>query len=216
MHTLPSLHAFLGIAGVALGMVLLPGPNMVYLVSRSLSQGRRAGLVSLLGVLLGFVGYLVAVTAGIAAVFAAVPVLYTGLKLAGALYLLRLAVHMVRPGGRAVFEARELPPDSPRRLFTMGLLTCLLNPKIALMYLSLLPQFVDPTRGHVGEQSLLLGLTQIAVAVSVNGAIAVGAAGVAGFLSRRPAWLRLQRRLMGTALAVFAVRLATDRSSAAV
>ncbi|GAA2793442.1 LysE family translocator [Kitasatospora paracochleata] len=207
-------HAVLGVAAVATGMVLSPGPNMIYLVSRSIVQGRRAGLVSLAGVATAFLVYLAAVTAGIAALFAVVPVLYTAIKLAGAAYLLRLAWQAVKPGGTAVFAPQQLPPDRPRRLFAMGFLTCLLNPKIAVMYLSLLPQFVVPARGHVAAQSFLLGLTQIAIAVTVNGLIALGAGGIAGFLARRPAWLRIQRYAMGTVLAGLAVRIAADRAKA--
>ncbi|MFJ6620647.1 LysE family translocator [Kitasatospora sp. NPDC091335] len=217
MDTLTSAvdgHAVLGIAAVALGMVLSPGPNMIYLVSRSIAQGRRAGLVSLTGVATGFLVYLVAVTAGVAAVFSVVPALYTAIKLAGAGYLLWLAWQAVKPGGTAVFAPRQLPPDPPRRLFAMGFLTCLLNPKIAIMYISLLPQFVAPERGHVAAQSLVLGLTQIAIAVTVNGLIAVSAGGIAAFLNRRPGWLRIQRYAMGTVLAGLAVHIAADRAKA--
>ncbi|MEU9079407.1 LysE family translocator [Kitasatospora sp. NPDC048538] len=207
-------HAVLGIAAVALGMVLSPGPNMIYLVSRSIAQGRRAGLISLLGVAVGFLVYLVAVTAGVAAVFSVVPALYTGIKLAGAGYLLWLAWKAVKPGGTAVFAPQQLTPDPPRRLFAMGFLTCLLNPKIAIMYISLLPQFVAPERGRVALQSLVLGLTQIAIAVTVNGLIAMSAGGIAAFLNRRPAWLRVQRYAMGTVLAGLAVHIAADRAKA--
>jgi threonine/homoserine/homoserine lactone efflux protein len=209
-----SLHAELGLAAVGLGMVLTPGPNMIYLVSRSVVQGRRAGLISLAGVATGFLVYLVAVTAGIVTVFELVPVLYTVIKLAGAAYLLWLAWKAVRPGGTAVFAPQPLPPDSPRRLYTMGFLTCLLNPKLAILYISLLPQFVDPSRGHVAEQTLLLGLTQIAISVSVNAVIALGAGTIAAFFSRRPSWLKVQRYVMGTVLAGLALHIAADRAKA--
>ncbi|SCF12391.1 Threonine/homoserine/homoserine lactone efflux protein [Micromonospora coriariae] len=208
--------AVLGIALVALGLVLTPGPNMVYLVSRSVAQGRRAGMVSLLGVAAGFGVYLAAAVAGLAAVFVLVPALYAVVKLAGAGYLLWLAWRTLRPGGHSPFTPAPLPPDRARRLFTMGLVTNLLNPKIAILYVSLLPQFVDPARGHVAAQSLLLGLTQIAVALSVNALIVLSAGALAGFFARRPAWLRVQQWVTGTALAALAVRIATDRSRAAI
>jgi threonine/homoserine/homoserine lactone efflux protein len=204
----------LGIAAVALGLVLTPGPNMIYLVSRSITQGRRAGLISLLGVAAGFFVYLVAATAGIATVFALVPTLYTTLKLAGAAYLLWLAWKAVRPGGQSAFAPRALPIDRPRRLFTMGLVTNLLNPKIAILYVSLLPQFVRPGQGHVAEQTLVLGLTQIAVALSLNALIVLSAGSIAGFLATRPAWLRAQRYIMGTVLAGLALRIAAERRAA--
>ncbi|WP_433527891.1 LysE family translocator [Micromonospora sp. CA-263727] len=211
-----STAGIVGIALVALGLVLTPGPNMVYLVSRSVTQGRRAGLISLLGVAAGFAVYLSAAVAGIATVFVLVPALYTAVKLAGAAYLLWLAWQAIRPGGHSPFTPAPLPPDPTRRLFTMGLVTNLLNPKIAILYVSLLPQFIDPARGNVATQSLLLGLTQIVVALTVNAVIVLAAGGIATFLGRRPMWLRLQRALMGTVLAALAVRIATDRSRAAV
>jgi threonine/homoserine/homoserine lactone efflux protein len=203
--------SLLGIAAVALGLVLTPGPNMIYLVSRSITQGRRAGLISLLGVAAGFLVYLVAATAGIATVFAVVPTLYTALKLAGAAYLLWLAWKAVRPGGESAFAPRALPIDPPRRLFAMGFVTNLLNPKIAILYVSLLPQFVDPGRGHVAEQTLLLGLTQISIALTLNGVIVLTAGTVAGFLGTRPAWLRAQRYLMGTVLGGLGLKIAFER-----
>lgn len=210
-----SLSAAAGIAAVALAMVLIPGPNMIYLVSRSITQGRRAGLISLAGVAAGFFLYVAAATAGLTAVFALVPPLYAAIKIIGAAYLLWLAWQAVRPGGTAVFAPRELPHDPPRRLFTMGLVTNLLNPKIAIVYVSLLPQFVEPERGHVALQSLLLGLVQVSVAITVNGLIAVVAGAIAAFLARRPLWQRVQRYVMGSALAAIAVHLGLDRSRAA-
>lgn len=204
--------AMAGIAAVGLGLVLTPGPNMIYLVSRSITQGRRAGLISLIGIAAGFLVYLAAAAAGIATIFANVPTAYTALKLAGAAYLLYLAWQALRPGGTSVFAPVVLPPDPPRRLITMGLVTNLLNPKIAVLYVSLLPQFVDPERGSVALQSLVLGSTQITVALIVNALIVVFAGSLATFLAARPTWLRIQRYLMGGVLGALAIRLATDRS----
>lgn len=141
------LSGVLGVALVALGMVLTPGPNMIYLVSRSITQGRRAGVVSLGGVAVGFLVYLLATNLGLSVVFVAVPELYMAVKLAGAAYLAHLAWSALRPGGVSVFAPADLPQDSPRRLFAMGLTTNLLNPKIAVMYLSLIPQFISLERG---------------------------------------------------------------------
>ena len=202
-----SLGAAAGIAMVGLGLVLTPGPNMLYLVSRSVTQGRRAGLISLIGTGLGFLVYLVAAAAGIAAVFATVPLAYTALKIVGAGYLLYLAWTVLRPGAAPVFALRTLPHDPPRRLIGMGLLTNLLNPKIAILYVSLLPQFVDPDRGSVAAQSLVLGSIQIAIALTVNALIVIGAGGLASVLANRPSWARIQRYAMGTVLGAFAVRM---------
>ncbi len=205
-----SYPAVFGVFTVALVLVLTPGPNQMYLVSRTLTQGRRAGVISLCGVAVGFVVYLAATNLGLSVLFVAVPELYLGLKLAGAVYLGWLAWRALRPGGAAVFETRALHRDSPRRLFAMGLVTNLLNPKIAVLYLSLIPQFIDPARGDVAVQGFIIGGVQIAVALTVNLLIVLAAGAVAGFLARRPAWLRAQRYLMGTVLGLLAVRLVTD------
>ncbi len=195
---------------VALGMVLTPGPNMVYLVSRSICQGRVAGLISLGGVALGFVFYMLCAAFGITALVFAVPFAYQALRFGGAVYLLYLAWQAVKPGGRSPFQVRDLPRDSPRKLFAMGFVTNLLNPKIAVLYLSLLPQFIEPARGSVFTQSIVLGVTQITISVVVNSLIAITAGSIATFLARRPTWLVVQRWLMGTVLAGLAVRMATE------
>ncbi|KAA0968156.1 LysE family translocator [Aureimonas fodinaquatilis] len=207
---MPEIANLIAFAFIALGMVLTPGPNMVYLISRSISQGRLAGLISLGGVALGFVFYMLCAAFGITALVMAVPFAYDTLRFAGALYLLYLAWQAVKPGGRSAFEVRELPKDSPRKLFMMGFLTNLLNPKIAVMYLSLLPQFIDPAAGSVLSQSIALGLTQIMVSVSVNALIAIAAGTIAMFLTSRPTWIVVQRWLMGTVLAALALRMATE------
>ncbi|KPF47499.1 LysE family translocator [Rhizobium sp. AAP43] len=191
-------------------MVLTPGPNMIYLVSRSICQGPVAGLVSLCGVALGFVIYMVLTALGITVLLLAVPIAYEALKLAGALYLGWLAWQALRPGGRSPFQVRDLPIDSPKKLFSMGLLTSLLNPKVAILYVSLLPQFVDPARGSVFLQSLSLGITQIVISVTVNAMIAVTAGSIALFLAGRPFWMLVQRWLMGTVLAALAIRMVTE------
>jgi threonine/homoserine/homoserine lactone efflux protein len=151
------MTAMVGMSLTALGMVLTPGPNMMYLVSRSVSQGRRAGLVSLAGTFVGFLVYMTMANVGLAVIFVAVPWLYIGFKAAGAMYLGYLAWQALRPDGTGLFETRELPRDPNWKLFRMGLVTNLLNPKAAIMYLALIPQFIDPARGHVVLQGFTLG-----------------------------------------------------------
>lgn len=207
---MPSFSSLIAFALICLGMVLTPGPNMIYLVSRSICQGPVAGLVSLGGVALGFVFYMLMSALGITVLVMAVPFAYDALKFAGAAYLLWLAWQAVRPGGRSPFQVRDLPKDSPRKLFMMGLVTNLLNPKAAVLYLSLLPQFVDPALGSVLLQSVVLGASQIAISITVNAMIALMAGSIALFLAGRPFWMVAQRWLMGTVLAGLAVRMATE------
>lgn len=208
---MPGSSALLAFGLISLGMVLTPGPNMLYLISRSICQGRTAGLISLGGVALGFLVYLACAALGITALLMAVPHAYDVLRLAGAGYLLYLAWQALRPGGRSPFQLRTLDHDSPRRLFGMGLFTALLNPKIAVMYLSLLPQFIQPHgHGSVMVQSVVLGLVQIATSVSVNALIVLAAGSIATFLAGRPRWQTVQRGLMGTVLGALAVRMLVD------
>lgn len=188
-------------------MVLTPGPNMIYLISRSICQGRAAGVTSLVGVVAGFFVHMLAAAVGLTAVFLAVPMAYEALKWAGALYLLWMAWQAVRPGARSPFEARELVPDSSSKLVAMGFLTSVLNPKVALFYLSILPQFISPAHGSMFIQSILLGLIQISVSFTVNLLIALFASGIAVWFVRNPLWLAVQRYVMGFVLAALAVRL---------
>jgi threonine/homoserine/homoserine lactone efflux protein len=206
----PPASALLAFALISLGLVLTPGPNMIYLVSRSITQGPVAGIVSLGGVALGFVFYMLCAAFGVTALLFAVPYAYDALRLAGAAYLLWMAWQAIRPGGQSPFQVKKLAPDGPRKLFAMGFVTNLLNPKIAMLYLALLPQFIDPNGASVLDQSLVLGAIQIVISVSVQTMITLGAGSIALFLNRRPSWLLVQRWLMGTVLAGLAVRMAVE------
>ena len=197
-------HNILAFAFVSLGMALTPGPNMIYLISRSISQGRAAGLVSLGGVALGFIFYMVSAAFGLTALMMAVPYAYDALRIAGVIYLLWMAWQSVRPGGRSPFQLKELPKH------LMGFLTNLLNPKIAIVYLSLLPQFINPMQGSVLTQSLILGMTQIVISVSINALVAISAGTIALFLVRRPSFGTIQRWLMGGVLTGLAIKIATE------
>lgn len=184
---------------------------MIYLISRSISQGRKAGVISPFGVIAGFLVHMLAAAAGLTALFLAVPLAYEVLKWAGALYLLWLTWQAIRPGARSPFEAKDLPIDSTSKLFLMGFLTNVLNPRIAVFYLAILPQFVSSERGSVFLQSVMLGLTQIAISFSVNLLITLSAAGIALWFSRDPTWLAVQRYFMGFILGALAVRLALEQ-----
>src|ERR1700704_568042 len=211
---MPQASSLLAFALISFGLVLTPGPNMIYLISRSIAQGRTAGLVSLGGVALGFVFYMLCAVFGITALLFAVPYAYDALRFAGAAYLLWLAWQALKPNGRSPFQVKKLQVNGPRKLFAMGFVTNLLNPKIAMLYLALLPQFIDPAQASVLTQALALGFIQIAISVSVNAAIALAAGSIALFLGTRPAWLLAQRWLMGTVLAGLAVRMALETKRA--
>ena len=192
-------------------LVLTPGPNLMYLISRTLCQGRSAGIISLAGTTSGFLFYALAAALGLTAVFVAVPVLFDVVRWAGAAYLLVLAWDAVRPqGSGGLFARRDLPPVAPAVLFRTGMLTSILNPKIALFYLALFPQFVDPARGSVLLQSLLLTAVQIVIAAAGDLLFVLAAARVARWLAERPAWVTAQRWVLGGVFAAIAVKLALD------
>lgn len=207
---LVSTGNLIGFGAVALGMALTPGPNMIYLVSRSITQGRRAGLISLLGVVAAFVLLMLATALGLTALLMAVPLAYDVIRIAGAAYLLFLAWQTIRPGGGSPFTVKPLKYDGPRRLFAMGFLTNILNPKAVVLYLSLLPQFIDARAGNLLCQSLILCSLQIAISACVNASMVMAAGSIARFLSTRPGWVMAQRWLMATVLGGLAVRMALE------
>lgn len=210
MVTNTSLFA---VALIALGIVLSPGPNMMYLISRSISQGRMAGMISLAGIGAGFLFYMTASAAGLAALFKAVPVMYDIIRIAGAIYLGYLAWNMVKPTGKSLFATETLKPHSSLNLFSMGFITNLLNPKIALMYAALIPQFIDPMNGSTFSQFIQLGSVQIIVAMIVNGIIVLSAAAIKNKVADKPAIMRIQRWVSGTVLGLFAVNMLRQKTS---
>lgn len=206
---MPTTANLIGFASLAVAVVLTPGPNMIYMISRAITQGRLAGMIAFAGVAVGFVVYLLCAACGLTAIVFAVPYAYDVLRFAGAAYLAWLAFEALRPGGKSPFQVKMLPVASTRRLFLMGLFTSLLNPKMAIFYLALLPNFIDPTR-NVLTQSIALGSLHIAISITINTMIACAAGSIAAFLTTRPRWLLAQRWLMGTMLGALAFRMAVE------
>ncbi|WP_143306633.1 LysE family translocator [Chitinophaga vietnamensis] len=206
------LHQLLLFILAAFVMVITPGPNMIYVISRSVTQGRKAGLISLAGVICGFLFHILLVSFGLTAVLMAVPFAYTVLKTAGIIYLLYLAWNAIKPGGRSVFENRkDLQIDGPAKLFAMGLFTNMLNPKVAVFYLSFFPQFIKPEYGSVLAQSLTLGFTQLSVSLCINTLIVLMAARVTGWFNANPRWIAVQKWFMASVLTGLAIRMAFDK-----
>jgi threonine/homoserine/homoserine lactone efflux protein len=205
------VHELALFAFASLILALTPGPNMAYLMSRTICQGRHAGAVSLAGTTLGLAAHMLAAAFGLSALLFAVPFAFEFIKYAGAAYLLWLAWNAVKPGGATAIETASLTPAPGADLFRMALVTSLLNPKVAMFYLALLPQFVDAARGPVLAQCIALGSIQIVICAVVDLVLYVLAAGMmARWLSTRPLWLKLQRWFMGLVLAGLAVRLAVE------
>lgn len=197
--------------GACFILAITPGPNLIYLLSRSICQGRKAGFLSLLGMIGAFLLHMLCATIGLSAIFLATPFLYEGMKWLGALYLFWLAIQSLRPGATSPFQPGELPSAPTRKLFLMGFLTSLFNPKLAFFYLALFPQFVEPANGSIFLQSIQLGLTQILVSCAINCMAIFSASALASWFMHRPLWLKIQRYVMGLVLGGLGVRLALQR-----
>jgi threonine/homoserine/homoserine lactone efflux protein len=187
-------------------LALTPGPVWIYLISRTLAQGRRAGYFSLIGVMAGVLVHLLAAALGLSALLLTVPWTFNAIKLAGAAYLLVLAWTTVRGRGFS-FEPQPLAPASDRVLLRQSFIASTVNPKVAVFYLSLFPQFVDPAAGPVLLQSLALGLVHIGVSTVIDGLLVTVAGLLALWFAQHPAWLRLQRWVLGSAFGVLALWL---------
>lgn len=197
----------------ALILAISPGPNMIYLVSKSITQGKKSGFISLTGVICGFIFHIIMVSFGLTAVLLAVPFAYTMLKTAGTVYLLYLAYQAIRPNSKNIFDVDEnTAHDSPKKLFTIGFLTNVLNPKVAVFYLSFFPQFIKPGYGSILTQSLELGIIQVALSFSINFLIVLTASKVAVFFSDNPVWIKVQKWFMASVLTYLAIKMAFTKA----
>ena len=211
---MPTIESLLLFFFASFVLAVTPGPVWLYLISRTLAQGRRAGYFSMLGVAVGLAMHVVLAAAGLTVVLLAIPFAFDAIKFAGALYLAWLAWSTIKGSGGLSFEVQPLPPVADRMLLRQGFIAAMLNPKVAVFYLSLFPQFIDPAAGSVLAQSLLLGAIQVAVAAAVDVSVVTIAGGLAVWFSQRPLWLRAQRWVLGGAFGALAVWLAaTPRQS---
>lgn len=194
-------------------LVISPGPNMIYLISRTITQGKKAGLTSLAGVICGFLFHIVMVSFGLTAVLFSVPYAYVVLKTLGTVYLLYLAYQAIKPNSKNIFEVdQNISIDRPRKLFTVGFLTNVLNPKVAVFYLSFFPQFIKPQYGSIFTQSLELGVIQVFVSFSINFIIVLTAAQAARFFAKNPTWIKAQKWFMASILGFLAIKMALSKA----
>lgn len=205
---MPSLESLLVFAALSVGLAVTPGPNMLYLVSRALAQGTRAGTISMAGCALGSATIMLCAAAGITAALLAIPYAWDAMRIGGAAYLAWLAWQCLKPGAEPLFAPRDLPREPDGKLFAVGFATAALNPKVALFYMAVLPPFIDASAGHVMLQGTALGALQVGIGVIFDALLVYGAAGAARFLATRPVWLAAQRYVLGAALALIAAKLA--------
>lgn len=177
---MPEIHSFLLFLTAGLALNFTPGPDMLYVTARGASEGRAAGIASALGIGAGTLFHISVVALGLAALLRAVPLAYLTVRVAGAIYLIYLGVRAFRAGSTLSLQHVEPAPLSV--VFRQGVITNVLNPKVALFFLAFLPQFVDPSRGNPVVQIIVLGLVFDCTGTLVNLGVALGASGAASRL----------------------------------
>lgn len=199
-HTVPmptaSTLVLFGLA--ALALLVIPGPAVVYIVTRSIHRGRAAGLVSVLGVATGSLVHVAAAALGLSAVLMSSAVAFEVVKLGGAAYLIWLGIRTLRDRGD-----EDLPEETGSarlsRAYAQGVIVNVLNPKTALFFLAFLPQFVDPAAGRPAPQMLILGALFVTLGVLSDGTYALVASRLGAWLRARPTFARNRRYVSGAA-----------------
>ena len=194
---MPDGTALLAFVVAALVVLLIPGPGVLYVLARSLAQGQKAGLVSVLGLSAGAFLHVVAATVGLSAVLVASAAAFGVVKLLGAAYLIYLGVRaFLTRGSNGYVEVSA--PRSLRRVFRDGVIVSVLNPKIAVFFLAFLPQFADPLRGPVSQQIFLLGFLYCMLSLCTDGAYALLASRLRPWLGGPVARSPIPRYATGT------------------
>jgi threonine/homoserine/homoserine lactone efflux protein len=207
---MPTLTTLFLLVTMTVLVCIVPGPDMLYIISRSTGQGRSTGVVSCLGIATGGLLQTTAVALGISSFFLIVPIAYDIIKYVGAAYLVYLGIRFILSREEMLTSSRDGKADF-RKAFLQGSLTTLLNPKVALFYVAFLPQFVDPIRGHVPLQLLILGLLFNITSLAVDTSVALLASLLGTWLKRRSGAAKLIHWLTGSVLVGLGVRLAFSR-----
>ncbi|HYP40885.1 MAG TPA: LysE family translocator [Chloroflexia bacterium] len=204
---LPDSSDLLVFLVATLALNLTPGPDMLYVIARSVGQGRTAGIVSALGIGAGIFVHIFAVALGLATLLVSLPLGFEMIKYAGAAYLLYLGIRILVSKEEIVTEG-HVRKDNLARIFQQGVITNVLNPKVALFFLAFLPQFVDEARGPIGWQVVALGLLFNISGTLVNVGVALLAGSIGNRLQGRPVFTRAQKWLTGGIFIGLAMRLA--------
>jgi threonine/homoserine/homoserine lactone efflux protein len=192
----------------SLALIVTPGQDMLYVISRSLAQGRFAGLCSALGVCLGILVHTALAALGVGAILHASEALFLALKLAGAAYLVFLGLRLMLSRQAALEAVAAAAPLSPGSLVMQGLLSNVTNPKIVLFFFAFLPQFVDPASAHPSRDLAFLGVLYAALGFPVKAAVGLAAGSLSERVLRRPAALVWMNRVCGAMLVGLGLRLA--------
>jgi threonine/homoserine/homoserine lactone efflux protein len=194
---MPDLTLWGLFAVASLVLLLTPGPAVLYIVARSVHQGRAAGLVSVLGIHLGTIVHIAAAAVGLSALLVSSALAFAVVKYLGAAYLIWLGIRSLTAKDPDP-AAPAMPAGTLRRVFRDGFVVNLFNPKTAIFFLAFLPQFVDPARGALHWQILILGLTFMGLGIVSDGMYALAAGAAGDFLRRNRRFRRIQRWFAGT------------------
>jgi len=185
-------------AAAAMLLLLTPGPAVLYVISRSVEQGRMAGLASVFGITTGTLVHVLAAALGLSALLASSALAFAAVKYAGAGYLIYIGVRRILSRTDTLAAQRELPGRSLGRLYRDGFVVNLLNPKTALFFLAFLPQFVDPSRGAVASQIAFLGLLFTLMGLVSDGLYALVAGTAGRWIKRKGHSFRWERYVTGS------------------
>lgn len=208
-----TMHSYLLFVGASIVLVIVPGPDMLYLLGRSIVQGRKAGYMAMLGFNAGGYCHLTAATLGLSAVLATSALAFTLVKWAGAAYLIYLGIQTLRGAARTLAVSTQANDQRAfSTIFWQAFLSDVLNPKVAMFFLALLPQFIDPQSSNRTAQLLLLGVTLNVIALTINFMIVLFATKITTTLRDSDTINALLHKLMGVLFVGLGLKLATERS----
>lgn len=201
---MPSLNALLSFGVVAFGLVILPGPNTIYILNAAISANRRGGFAALAGVLTAFVLLSLAVAFGLEWLVRSTPGIYSMLRWVGGVYLFYVAWRIWRGSlGKVAGEKVQ----SIGEIFAVGFAANLLNPQALMLYLALLPQFVDESRGFIAQQTVLLAGVHLSISATISSAMILAATAIRSSILAHPTAINFQRTLFALAMAGLAAQL---------
>jgi threonine/homoserine/homoserine lactone efflux protein len=207
------VHSYLLFVGASIVLVLVPGPDMIYMLSRCIAQGRKAGLMAAIGFNLGGYAHLMAAVLGLSAVLATSVVAFTVVKWLGAGYLVYLGISVLRSKSAPIeLSAQGVPDRAAKTILWQAFLSDVLNPKVAMFFLALLPQFVEPQAPHPTLQILFLGVTVNVIALTGNIALVYLSASVTSALRRNSSVAEWLRKAMGATFVALGLRLAFEKN----
>jgi len=198
MNLLPPPRELLLFTTAAIVLLVIPGPAVLYIVARSVDQGRKAGLASCAGIATGGLAHVMAAAFGLSALLLSSAMAYSVVKYAGAAYLVYMGIKKLREHPASADSVKQVQPASLRHVYAQGVLVQVLNPKAALFFFAFLPQFVNPARGPVTPQFLALGMFFTVMGFTSDSLWALTAGSAAGWLQRNRTFLRHQHYVSGT------------------